>query len=435
MGAVFIVVTIILAGLAAACDDDEPPDPRPPASPTSLFAPTPTPAPPPPPEPTPEELAFIEWVIALVQNNDAAGLLSATEPHFAPCEARSWTDPGTGPICREGESAGTQVQVSRCDENLWRIEDLHLFEVRFDDPVETVFRPKIAGAPSDGFEVRFLGSLRLSLGQGRITHISRCPDYDPLVVGDNVAQWVVPPQYHTFAIEALFVRLNGSREDDEFIARFPPNRKSDRHDYVVRSPGSDVARRFRPGDRICLRGWREDRVIVTTHPVTFAGGNAPCEVHVPESGIEIVDTIVRSVLRQDMVPVASLMQTRTEPCRSEDEAFPHCRAGQPEGTPVEVFDVDLCTGGPHPVWQAFQYVANPFLERAFQLYAVIRPDDVTDGEAYRVIFTQPGDGRAFWFNVSEDRVLALRIACDDKRDLDELDGDRIIAPQHDYSPR
>lgn len=117
------------------------------------------------------------------------------------------------------------------------------------------------------------------------------------------------------------------------------------------------------------------------------------------TGLPAVDAVIAAVLNTDLDRLAGLVQLRSVPCGPQSGAGspPNCPAGQPTGTPVQVFPVATCEGE----WRAEAAVRaslQPLLS-APQLYAVYgMPSQfqqlMPDGQ-YVAVFsrTAPGQGR------------------------------------------
>jgi hypothetical protein len=68
------------------------------------------------------------------------------------------------------------------------------------------------------------------------------------------------------------------------------------------------------------------------------------------------------------------------------------------------------------------------------LYAVVAPGKSAGEELYRIIFVRPGDGRAYWFNVSDSRILSFEADCGKAEKSGWFDGEHIVPPQFEYAP-
>jgi hypothetical protein len=80
-----------------------------------------------------------------------------------------------------------------------------------------------------------------------------------------------------------------------------------------------------------------------------------------------------------------------------------------------------------------RYFADVFSD-PFELYAVLRPSRIQDGETYRIVLTRPLDGRAYWLNLTDKGIVGLWADCGAAGQLGVFDGEHIIPPQHEYAP-
>ncbi len=422
----------------------------------SAASPTPPPV---PPEPTAEELATIDQVIALALAGDNDGLRLLASGSFTPCEIQH-SGPGGGPVCLDGEAAGTTVEsigVGGCDGAVARLEDVQLLPDGGPVSLVAVYRPRISTADAHFFHALFDGpdgKFHFTVTPGRISNINhRCVGAAPIVVGAAVAQWVTPPLYQTFAAEGRFEGVVDEPGDvDPFLWRFPASGTAD-HVYRVywnrgtvlacnerrcgESPlvGAEALKRIAvtPLDsRICVRGWRDDVGNIQARLLTPAL-EGTCAYSRTPVGIRIIDDTIRAVESQDVEALVDLIEYRPLGCVEVAQLStpPQCEPGQPIGTPIDTFMFVLCDGGPMPRDQVPQLVRNTLDAYTLELYAVVRPATTMDNEQYRIIFTWPRDGRPFWLNLTENGVVGLWGGCGAYSPAELAEGEVIVAPLYE----
>lgn len=372
--ALVLVLLVLGIGFASvACDSDEPvvvptatetpeitPSPEAtPATPTASPSPTSTPV-------ADEEGrtgdATLDAVIDAVEQQDVAALLALVEPQSVECVA---TQEGLGgpPLCREGEPAGTVVEV---------------------------FPAAYCEGVLDHFPGTVLGQF-VSVARG-LYAVTEGPDEER-----SVPYWPVGDTFIVFHTESPS-GLNAGR--------------------LVLEDGRIVMAAFGcPGTPQEMASWRGQPLPPIAGPFEEPQVR---ERELPATGIEGVDAVIAAVAAYDLGALTEMTEAGEQACveRIGDAAEVECDTakGETPGDPVAVFPVAYCEGAlSHDLAATYR----AFLSYAPELHAVVEapaaePDrpvwrrgdyylvyrlhsDVGIPEAARVVVDATGNILVLWY--------------------------------------